>query len=308
MPILERIASVGNEKLKQQGYSHKTEYPTKTENLQLSMVMQECVDERMRKYILDMLKKIHSLYISDQTILNFVHTKLFDGKMIGIEGCLKLTEDGKKQKIMFGVPCNIYPDLHNTYPYLETISLIDYLIKYSSLLEKNQSYIDESERHQLDSLLLKIYGLVLTCTNVSKESLNLLPKDILKKREDCLSKRRKIVCESIENGEEDGVIVETDNGRYCIECPAESVVKPATFMNSPEFKYLEGGVLQIGEGGGAVQIQYGEYRRIKGILQMTFAVGDEKIVMILYSKDPSDFGEIMVDMDGENCKLFLEPV
>ncbi len=100
-----------------------------------------------------------------------------------------------------------------------------------------------------------------------------------------------------------GVTVERDNGFYYVRCPEESVVVPAKFLNNPEFQGLDG-ALKIGKRDNIIRIQNGQYCDMKGVLQMTFPVGEKKIEMILSSENTSGFSKIMVYMDDKNCEIF----
>ncbi len=120
-----------------------------------------------------------------------------------------------------------------------------------------------------------------------------------------MSDLRQIVRKSIENGEEEDIVVQRDNAFYCVKCPEESVITPAKFMNLKEFKNLEYGALQMGEGDNVIRIKNGQYCDMKGKVKMTFKVdNDEKIEMILSSKKAESFGAMTVHMDDKSCEIF----
>lgn len=165
----------------------------------------------------------------------------------------------------------------------------------------------------MDSLCSKVSNLILTGTYVKKEILDSycdgIPVDstLEEERNSYLLRLEQAVCSSIENDEKEGIIVERDNAFYCIKCPEESVITPAKFMNSPEFKDLEYGALRMGEGDDVIRIKNGQYHDMKGKVKMIFKVGDdEKIEMTLSSiKDNTlTFGAITVHMDDKSCEIF----
>ncbi|WP_264723105.1 hypothetical protein [Wolbachia endosymbiont (group A) of Sphecodes monilicornis] len=108
--------------------------------------------------------------------------------------------------------------------------------------------VTENGKEKLRPLMLEMFNLVSTGTDVSQEVRRLLPEDILKERGEYLSRLKQIVSDSIENDKKKEIVVERDNKFYYVQCPEKSVITPAKFMNSPEFKDLGYGALRIGEG------------------------------------------------------------
>ncbi|WP_375316174.1 hypothetical protein [Wolbachia endosymbiont (group A) of Colletes cunicularius] len=216
-----------------------------------------------------------------------------------IKKSLELIALREDKKILFGMPCNVFS---------ENTSLIDHLVRSLNAIKIEE--LSTYERDQLDLLLSKVFDLVSTGIYMSEEALKLLPTDLLEKRNNYLSNLKQIVCDSIENDKKDGVILERDNGLYCIQCPEESVITPAKFLSNPEFQNLDG-ALKIGEGDDVIRIQDGKYHDIKGRFQMTFPISNsEKIVITLSSEkadkpeNASSFGKIMVHMDDKSCEIF----
>ncbi len=198
------------------------------------------------------------------------------------------------------------------------ISLIGHLIKNVDRIKKQNLSLEKSEEEKLDSLCLRITDLISEGTYVSKEILDSccdsIPIDqaLKEKRKNYLSSLEQVVRNSIENDKKEGVIVERDNKFYCAKCPEESIITPAKFMNSPEFKDLEYGALRIGEGNDVIRLRNGQYHDMKGKVKMTFNVGGERLEMTLFSKkahEPENnalnFGTIMVYMDDKNCESSL---
>ncbi|WP_264719047.1 hypothetical protein [Wolbachia endosymbiont (group A) of Lasioglossum morio] len=163
--------------------------------------------------------------------------------------------------------------------------------------------VTETGKEKLRPLMLEMFNLVSTGTDVSQEVRRLLPEDILKERGEYLSRLKQIVSDSIENDKKKEIVVERDNKFYCVQCPEESVITPAKFLSNPEFQNLDG-ALQIGEGN-VIRTQNRQYRDMKGRFQMTFPISNsEKIVMTLSSEKAESFGKIMVHMDDKSCEIF----
>ncbi|WP_353284567.1 hypothetical protein [Wolbachia endosymbiont (group A) of Lasioglossum fulvicorne] len=210
----------------------------------------------------------------------------------------KSIKDAKENKCMFSVPS---PILSNK------LSIIDYSILVLHHLMKNDAHVTEIGKSKLMPLWLEMSALVSKGNNVSKEASGKLQSDILQNRESYLSTLKQIVSDSIENGDKEGIVAQKDNEFYCVKCPEESVITPAKFMNLKEFKNLEYGALQMGEGDNVIRIQNGQYCDMKGKVKMTFKVdNDEKIEMILSSEKAESFGKIMVHMDDKSCEIFLK--
>ncbi|MGL9759328.1 MAG: hypothetical protein ACR5LA_11485 [Wolbachia sp.] len=185
-------------------------------------------------------------------------------------------------------------------------AILDYMIKKLHHLTNNDENIKENDKCKLQSVWSEVYDLVSKGNYVSEKVSKLLPEDILKKREDYLSSLKQIVCDSIEKGVIEDVAVERDNVFYCVKCPEKSIITPVKFMNNPEFRNLDG-ALKVGEGNDVIRIKNGQYHDMKGKVKMTFKVGDdEKIEMILSSKNDLSFGEIKVRMDDKSYKVFLK--
>jgi hypothetical protein len=314
MPILEQVESVGNKNLEQQEQRKRSyrsiECPEEAKDFLLSMTIYKQIEREKRKKILKQIEGIEKKY----GVLSDSQTA---GKML--DELLEIVNLAHKDKIMFGMPYGlvygVLSDDEGKKRAAKEISLIGYLIKNLNFIKKQNLNLEENEKGKLDSLASKISNLISTGTYVSKEILSVYSKDMLtdqlEKRDIYLSKLEQVVRSSVENSKEGDIIVERDNAFYCIKCPEESVITPAKFMNSPEFKDLEYGALRMGEGDNIIRLHNGQYHDMKGRVKMTFNVGDEKLEMTLLSKkahEPENnalnFGKIMVHMDGENCKLF----
>lgn len=254
-------------------------------------VMHEQADEQTREETSRIAKEIHNSFSTNLTLIK------------KIEKLLKLIEHAKKHKVMFSAP-------YYNHIYLESTTIMDSLVRNSHVIDcLNGPYnYTKNEKYQLNLLSSKISDLVSTGIYMSEKALKFLPTDLLEKRHSYLLNLKQIVCGSIKKDEKkdviENVLVEKDNGFYFVQCPEESVVTPAKFLSNPEFKDLEYGALQIGEGNDIIRIQNGQYCDMKGILQMTFPVGEEKIEMILSSENTSGFGKITVHMDDKNCEIF----
>lgn len=306
---LEQVQSLGNKELVQQGSQKRSyksiERPEKTNDFQLSMTIYQKFEKDKREKILKEAENIEKKYqvpSDSQTV----------GKML--DELLKVIKHADKDKIMFGMPGKLVhgmPEEKEQEAIKET-SLIGYLIKSASLIKKQNLSLENIEKENLDSLCFKISDLILTGTYVKKEILdsycNDIPVDstLKEKRNSYLLSLEQAVRDSIENDEKEGIVVERDNKFYCVKCPEESVITPAKFMNSPEFKDLEYGALRMGEGDDVIRIKNRQYHDMKGKVKMIFNVGGEKLEMTLFSKKDNTltFGAITVHMDDKSCKIF----
>ncbi len=291
MLILEQVECVSKEKLEQLGSSEETG------KLQSSTLIKECIDEHMRQNISAISHKISQ-----------AHDSYNDAEELPISEAvanvasewLESIKNAKEKKVILSVP--LHPG--------RGAAIIDSLIYRVNHLTRNDNNVKGDDKRKLDPIWSEIYDLISKGNYVSKEMLKLLPEDIIKKREDYLSNLKKIASESVDNGEKDKVIVERDNALYCVQCPEKSIITPAKFMNSPEFKDLQYGALRMGEGDNIIRLHNGQYHDMKGRVKMTFNVGDEKIVMTLSSEkadkpeNASSFGKIMVHMDDKSCEIF----
>lgn len=314
MQAAEQIESSGNEKLEQQGSQKRSyeniERPEKTNDFQLSMTIYKQIEREKRKKILRQVEDIEKKYevLSDnQTV----------GKML--DELLGIVNLAYKDKIMFGMPYELVHGIISNEEKNQAakgISLIGHLIKNVDLIKKQSFILEKSAEEKLGSLCLKITDLISKGTYVSKEILDSccssiqIDQALKEKRNNYLSSLEQIVRNSIEK---EGIIVERDNEFYCVKCPEESVITPAKFMNSPEFKGLGYGALRIGEGNDVIRLRNGQYHDMKGRVKMTFNVSGEKLEMTLFSKkahEPENnalnFGTIMVYMDDKNCEVFLK--
>ncbi len=242
------------------------------------------------------------------------------GKMV--DELLEIVKLSYQDQIMFGMPYGLVHGILSNEEKeraAKEISLIGHLIKNIDLIKRQNLSLENSEKEKLDSFCSKITDLISTGTYVSKEILDLcrnnIPIDsaLEEKRNSYLLSLEKAVCDSIKNDKKEGIIVERDNKFYCVKCPEESVITPAKFMNSTEFKDLEYGALRMGEGDNIIRIRNGQYHDMKGRIKMTFKLGNEKLEMSLFSKkahEPENnalnFGIIMVHMDDKSCEVFLK--
>ncbi|WP_434732188.1 hypothetical protein [Wolbachia endosymbiont of Zygogramma bicolorata] len=206
----------------------------------------------------------------------------------------------------FGFPPCCYPSYR-----IPTFILVGLSPTEQYLPSLDALSLENSEKEKLDSLCLKVSNLILTGTYVKKEILDSycdgIPVDstLEEERNSYLLSLGQAVCSSIENDEKEGIIVERDNESYCVKCPEESVITPAKFMNSPEFKDLEYGALLMGEGDNIIRTRNGQYHDMKGKVKMTFKVDNgEMIEMILSSEKAESFGAITVQMDDKSCEIF----
>lgn len=308
---LEQIESVGNGKLEQQGsqnHSYKDiKRPEKTGEFLLSRTVYKKIEREKRKKILKQVEDIEEKY----KVLSDSQTA---GKMV--DELLEIVKLAYQEQIMFGMPYGLVHGILSNEEKeraAKEISLIGHLIKNIDLIKRQNLSLENSEKEKLDSLCSKITDLISTGTYVSKEILDLccnnIPIDsaLEEKRNSYLLSLEKAVYDSIENDKKEGIVVERDNKFYCVKCPEESVITPAKFMNSPEFKDLEYGALLMGEGDNIIRTRNGQYRDMKGKVKMIFKVGDdEKIEMTLSSiKDNTlTFGAITVQMDDKSCEIF----
>ncbi|MFT4328105.1 MAG: hypothetical protein AB3P07_05990 [Wolbachia pipientis] len=175
------------------------------------------------------------------------------------------------------------------------------MIKKLHHLKNNDANINEDGKRKLEPVLSEIHDLISKGNYVNKELLKLLPNNVLKQREEYLSKLKNIARSGSDSNEED-VVVQKDNTFYCVQYSEKSIVSPAKFLSDSEFQNLEG-ILKVGEGN-TIKIRNGQYHDVKGKIKMTFKVGDEKIEMILFSEKAEDFGKIMVHMDDKSCEIF----
>uniref|UniRef100_A0AAU7YMM8 Uncharacterized protein n=1 Tax=Wolbachia endosymbiont of Oeneis ivallda TaxID=3171168 RepID=A0AAU7YMM8_9RICK len=257
-----------------------------------TLAIHEHVDEKMADDIFAELRKIYTVEFeyniaSDKPITVAVENMA--------EGFLKSIKDSKQKKIMFSAP--VYVSRGDG-------PILDFMIKKLHHLKNNDANINEDGKRKLEPVLSEIHDLISKGNYVNKELLKLLPNNVLKQREEYLSKLKNIACSGSDSNEED-VVVQKDNVFYCVQYPEESIVSPARFLSDSEFQGLEG-ILKIGESN-AVKIQNGQYRDIKGKVKMTFRVGDdEKVEKILFSEKAEDFGKIMVRMDDKSCGVFLK--
>ncbi|WP_250295169.1 hypothetical protein [Wolbachia endosymbiont of Oedothorax gibbosus] len=307
MLISEQVESVDKKELKQQE-SQKRSYKSieraeKASDFQLSMTIYQNFEKEKREEILKQVEDIEKEYqvLSDQTV----------GRML--DELLKVVEHADKH-IMFGMPGKLVHGMseEKEQEAIKETSLIGYLIKSVSLIKKQNLNLEENNEGRLNFLCSKISNLISTGTYVKKEILDSYCNDILvdsaleEKRNSYLLSLEKAVCDSIKNDKKEGIVVERDNKFYCVKCPEESVITPARFMNSPEFKDLEYGALRMGEGDNIIRLYKGKYCDMKGKLKMTFKVGNEKLEMTLSSiKDHTlSFGAITVHMDDKSCEIF----
>ncbi|WP_245611743.1 MULTISPECIES: hypothetical protein [unclassified Wolbachia] len=79
--------------------------------------------------------------------------------------------------------------------------------------------VTETGKEKLRPLMLEMFNLVSTGTDVSQEVRILLPEDILKERGEYLSRLKQIVSDSIENDKKKEIVVERDNKFYYVQCP-----------------------------------------------------------------------------------------
>lgn len=172
----------------------------------------------------------------------------------------KSVKSAKENEVMFSVPCHIDVSKKEKY------SIIDCSILVLHHLMKNDANVTEIGKSKLIPLWLEMSALVLKGNNVSKEVWELLQVEIQEEHNNYLSDLKKIVCDSIEEGEKKDVTVKRDNAFYYVKCPEESVITPAKFMNLKEFKNLEYGALQMGEGDNVIRIKNGQYCNMKGKL------------------------------------------
>ncbi len=293
MSVLEKIESASSERSKQLGYSEEMG------NLQSSKTIYGHVNEHIEENISNTLREIYNaliLYNESENLPNDVAIENMAKEF------RKSIKDAKKNKIMFSVPCHIDVFLEG-----EKLSVIDYLMLVLQHLMESDANVTETGKSKLRPFWLEMSDLVSKGNDISTRVSKILPSDILQKREDYLSNLKQIVRGGIEkNKEKDvikGVTVERDNGFYYVRCPEESVVVPAKFLNNPEFQGLDG-ALKIGKRDNIIRIQNGQYCDMKGVLQMTFPVGEKKIEMILSSENTSGFGKIMVYIDDKNCEIF----
>ncbi|MDX5495284.1 MAG: hypothetical protein O7198_01230 [Wolbachia endosymbiont of Nomada marshamella] len=306
---LEQIESVGNGKLEQQGsqnHSYKDiKRPEKTDEFLLIRTVYKQIEREKRKKILEQVEDIEKKYkvLSDSQIA---------GKMV--DELLEIVKLAYQDQIMFGMPYGLVHGILSNEEKeraAKEISLIGHLIKNIDLIKRQNLSLENSEKEKLDSLCSKITNLISTGTYVSKEILDLCCNNIPinsaleEKRNSYLLSLEKAVCDSIENDKKEGIVVERDNKFYCVKCPEESVITPAKFMNSPEFKDLEYGALLMGEGDNIIRTRNGQYHDMKGKVKMTFKVDNgEMIEMILSSEKAESFGAITVQMDDKSCEIF----
>ncbi|MGL9717255.1 MAG: hypothetical protein ACR5K9_00865 [Wolbachia sp.] len=317
MPILEQVHNADNQNLKLQEQQKRSyaniERPEETNNFQLSMTIYKQIEREKRKKILRQIEDIEKKYeaLSGSQAV---------GKML--DELLEIVNLAYKDKIMFGMPYGLVHGMisdEEKKQAAKEISLIGHLIKSVDLVKKQNLSLEKSEKEKLDSLCFKITDLISKGTYVSKEILdshcNSIPIDqaLKEKRNNYLSSLEQAVRNSVENDKKEGIVVERDNEFYCVKCPEESIITPAKFMNSPEFKGLEYGALRIGEGNDVIRLRNGQYHDMKGRVKMTFNVSGEKLEMTLFSKkahEPENnalnFGTIMVYMDDKNCEVFLK--
>ncbi|MFP3027733.1 MAG: hypothetical protein ACEY3L_16350 [Wolbachia sp.] len=312
----EQVQSLDNKELGQQKSQKRSyrsiERPEKTDEFLLSRTLYKQIEREKRKKILKQVEDIEEKY----KVLSDSQTA---GKMV--DELLETVKLAYQDQIMFGMPYGLVHGILSNEEKeraAKEISLIGHLIKNVDLIKRQNLSLENSEKEKLDSLCSEITNLISTGTYVSKEildSCNNTPIDsaLKEKRNSYLLSLEKVVCDSIENDKKEGVVVERDNKFYCVKCPEESVITPAKFMNSPGFKDLEYGALQMGEGGNIIRLRNGQYHDMKGRVKMTFKVGNEKLEMVLFSKkahEPENnalnFGTIMVYMDDKNCEIFLK--
>ncbi|WP_246168606.1 hypothetical protein [Wolbachia endosymbiont of Ctenocephalides felis wCfeT] len=313
----EQVTNISPKKLEEQKPQKRSyeniERPEETSHFTLSMVQYKQIEREKRKKILDKITEIEKKYkvLSDaQTV----------GKML--DELLEAVSLAHKDKIMFSMPYGLVHGMlsdEGKKRAVKEISLIEKLIKNVDLIKKQNLNLEKDKSDKLELLCSEVTNLISTGTYVSKEVLdscgNNIPIDqsVKGKRDSYLLGLEKAVQNSIENDKKEGIVVERDNAFYCVKCPEDSIVTPAKFMNSPEFKDLEYGALRIGEGDNVIRLRNGQYHDMKGRVLMTFKVGDEKLEMALFSKkahEPENnalnFGTIMVSMDDKNCEIFLK--
>ncbi|WP_264707388.1 hypothetical protein [Wolbachia endosymbiont (group A) of Acrocera orbiculus] len=78
-------------------------------------------------------------------------------------------------------------------------AIIDYSILILYHLMEQDKNVTETGKEKLRPLMLEMFNLVSTGTDVSQEVRRLLPEDILKERGEYLSRLKQIVSDSIEN-------------------------------------------------------------------------------------------------------------
>ncbi len=296
-------------KQKQQRNSYKEEMkrPEDINNFHLSMTT-DPVEKKARRGIFSNILEIESKY---RMPLN----KYSAEKMI--DELLNLIKNGQEEKVMFGVPNGLVYGIEPDKETIEKInkgSIIDWLIKKADLLNQRQDNL--STNNNLKPLLQEISNLILTGTPISAEILTshsyfISQLEAQKDRIAYLSNLEEIVCKSIENVGKEGVVVQRDSQFYCVKCPEDSIIMPTKFMDAPEFKDLEYGALQIGEGQNIIRLLNGKYHDMKGRVKMTFEINDEVLEMTLSSEKADEyelnamyFGCIVVEMDDKNCEIF----
>lgn len=294
--MLEQIESVDREKLKQQNHIRKdTECPEET----TSTTIYEHVNQHMEKNISKYIRETYDTLISYNKSEHLPNDEAIENLVKKFQKSIK---DAKENKVMFSVPYHI-----DVFRDGEELSIIDYSILVLHHLMKNDTNVTEIGKSKLRLVLLKVCNLISKGNYISEEMLKLLSEDIRKERNNYLSNLKQIVCGSIENDKKEGIVVERDNAFYYVKCPEESVITPAKFMDLKEFKNLEYGALQMGEGDNIIRIKNGQYYDMQGKVKMTFKVSDsEKIEMILSSEKAESFGKIMVHMDDKSCEIFLK--
>ncbi|WP_410542500.1 hypothetical protein [Wolbachia endosymbiont of Tetranychus urticae] len=313
--MLEQVQAIDSRESKNQEQKKRLytniEFPEDTNEYQLSMTIYKQIEREKRKKILKQVEEIEKKYTNPFDVTNV-------GKFLcELSEIVKLAD---KEKVMFGMPYGLVHGMlseEEKRKAVKEISLISHLIRSVALIKKENLNLEKNEQDMLDSLTSKISALISTGTYVNKEVLDLyrtsIPIDssIEEKRNGYLLSLEKAVQNSIENGSKEGVIIERDNEFYCVKCPEGSVISPAKFMSSPEFKSLEYGALRVGEGDNVIRIHKGQYHDMKGRVTMSFKVGNEELTMILSSKKADEpennalnFGTIMVYMDDRNCEIF----
>ncbi|MGL9758522.1 MAG: hypothetical protein ACR5LA_06855 [Wolbachia sp.] len=289
MFVSEQVQSLELEQQKLQESVLKKNSQGLGEKFTPTAAIHEHVDEKMADDIFAELRKIYTVEFeyniaSDKPISVAVENMA--------KGFLKSIEDWKQKKIMLSAP--VYVSRGDG-------AILDYMIKKLHHLKNNDANINEDGKRKLEPVLSEVHDLVSKGNHVSKEFLKLLPNNVLKQREEYLSKLKNIARSGSDSNEED-VVVQKDNTFYCVKYSEESIVSPAKFLSNPEFQNLEG-ILKVGEGN-TIKIRNGQYHDVKGKIKMTFTVGSEKIEMILPSEKAEDFGKIMVNMDDKSCEIF----
>lgn len=148
MPRLEQIASVGNKKLKQQGYSHSTEHPKGTGTSQSNTTIYGHINEHMEENISSTLREIYEAFISYNNSEHLPNNEAIENLAKRFRESIK---NAKKNKVMFSVPYHI-----DVFREGEKLSIIDYSILILRYLMENDANVTETGKKPTTSLVRNV--------------------------------------------------------------------------------------------------------------------------------------------------------